>query len=87
MKDAGIVLHESFDGKVYGNNVYDSVYGIRLVVGAGNNHVYENTFKDISTGEIHKCSKREVAGASIWFHTTITDSDTATGMPSRLGLR
>ena len=62
MQDAGIVLHESFDADVHDNSVTATVYGIRLVVGAGNNHIYDNTFDDISDGEIHVLEKYIFSG-------------------------
>lgn len=54
--NTGIVLHESFDCKVYDNYIHDTEYGVRLVVGAGNNRVYENDFKGITEGELNKRS-------------------------------
>lgn len=57
MPHTGIVLHESFDGDVKGNYIHDTKYGIRLSVGAGNNHVHENTLEDISVGKV-VCTER-----------------------------
>lgn len=54
MQDAGIALHESFGADIHDNSVNRAEYGIRLSVGAGNNHVYDNEFNNISGGEIRK---------------------------------
>lgn len=51
MGDAGIVLFESFDNDVHHNVVDGSEFGIRLVMGSGNNLVHDNEFKGISDGE------------------------------------
>lgn len=51
MGDAGIVLFESFDNDIHDNVVDDSEFGIRVVLGAGNNLVHDNEFKGISDGE------------------------------------
>lgn len=46
-KDAGIVFFESFGGNIHDNNVTDCKYGIRLSVGASDNKITNNVFKNI----------------------------------------
>lgn len=54
MQDAGIALVESFDADIHDNFIDGAEYGIRMSLGAGNNHVYDNVFNGISGGEVHE---------------------------------